>query len=109
MKWRNRRCDGDGACWLRLGYAILAQAVEDVRGLQADGMIRDGRAVHPWPTRRDRSKVRSRLLRGCVCAAEADRLIAWLRRDAGRLLATLGSDMTPADICRRIGIGEGRP
>lgn len=44
--------------YVRLGYAIVEQAVDDISLLRKNGLIQDGRCVEKWPESRTHNRVR---------------------------------------------------
>ena len=45
----------------KLGYAVVTQAVEDVKKLQEYGIIKDGKVIEDWPQKVVKGKLKNRL------------------------------------------------
>jgi hypothetical protein len=61
--------------YVLLGYAVIQQAADDVRDLTARGLIRDGKAVDPWPPAKKVQKIRREC--GYRKPYEVKQLIRW--------------------------------
>ena len=100
-----------------LGYAIIEQAVNDVKAMKACGIIQpDGTVIDSadWPKLPDRlGRMVNVPVIGIRGPAEVEKLLHWLRTPGigdnplDRLLSALGSELTQADICKALGIWEG--
>lgn len=84
---------------IRMAYAIVTQAVEDVYMLQAEGLIRNGQVVvddHLYSTRKTQ---------GYASPHEVRELILWFSRGyASQLLSLLGSSVSVEAVCQRLKI-----
>lgn len=87
--------------YIKLYYAIVEQAVSDIRTLQSNGLIVNGKPITPWPRTRfedDKSCGYSK-----VC--QVNELLDFFRcGHADRLLAGVGCKISSSAICRELGI-----
>jgi len=97
--------------WQQFGYAIVAQAVEDYKRLQAAGVIKDGKPVvhrvgYEWVISHPMQKKRSSgsFAFAYRYPAQVHELIRYLKKGCGDLLHILDSGYAPEDICKRIGL-----
>ena len=87
--------------YVKLGYAIIEQAVHDVKSLQDSGLIDDGKVVDPWPVRRGKAA------KMCCYSRphEAKELLLWFRNgSAQELLSLLGAPINAEAMCQRLHI-----
>ena len=87
--------------YVKLGYAILEQAVHDVQSLQAAGLVCDGKVKEPWPVRRGKAAK----MCGYSKPHEAKELLLWFRNgSAEELLSLLGAPINAEAMCQRLHI-----
>lgn len=87
--------------WVKLGYAIVEQAVEDLKALQGAEIIKDGQAIERWPERAGRSA----MMYGYSKAHQAKELLLWFRNGAAEeMLAMLQAPISIDAIRQRLHI-----
>lgn len=87
--------------YVKLGYAIIEQAVHDVKALQDAGLIVDGKVVPCWPVRRGKAAK----MCGYSKPYEVKELLLWFRNgSADELLSLLGAPINAEAMCQRLHI-----
>lgn len=82
--------------YINLGYAIIQQAVHDVKELKRVGLIRDGHYKGPWPRRGGRDMK----ICGYCKPHEVRQLLLWFRNGSlEELLSLLGSPLHADKVC----------
>lgn len=86
--------------WDGLAFAVVEQAVQDLRWLRHCGLIRGCRVARRWPKERGLPT----MLRDYSRRSAAVDLIAWLRDQAGLALEEAGSRIDGAELRRWLGV-----
>jgi hypothetical protein len=99
--------------YVALGYAIIGQAVTDVKAMQEAGIIRpDGSVVSnaEWPKTKDKKgNIINQKIQGINKPHDVIKLLHWMRGPVGKLplndlLSGCGSGLSQKDICRGLKI-----
>jgi hypothetical protein len=95
----NKECNNEDG-YISLGYAIIEQAVEDLKMLQSNKLIINGK-VQKWPTRKGVYVNKG----GYNHPHEAKELVLWFNNGSlDELLAMLGSPVDKEAMCQKLGV-----
>jgi hypothetical protein len=99
--------------YVKLGYAIIEQAVNDIKAMQESGIIKqDGSVISnaDWPkTTNKKGELINQKIQGINKPHEVIELLHWVKGKVGKLplaelLSGVGSNLTQSDICRGLKI-----
>ena len=101
----SRKRNDDGA--VRLGYAIIELAVEDLKDLQARGLIVNGCVKTPWPERGSDRTITGNTHGFYRKAFQAEELLAWFRGgSAAEWLSLLQAPIEINAMLKHLGIAQ---
>ncbi len=97
--------NSDASGYLKLGFAIVEQAAMDVQKLTSLGIIKKGKCITPWPTRRTASgEVKPQdFLDGYNSRMKVNLLLEFFQRgDVKKLLCMMNSEMKAKKLLAKL-------
>ncbi len=97
--------NSDTSGYLKLGFAIVEQAAMDVQKLTNLGIIKKGKCITPWPTRRTKSgEVKPKnFLDGYNSRMKVNLLLEFFQRgDVKQLLCMMNSEMKAKKLLAKL-------